>query len=536
MTDLTKHLARLAAQATHATEAMQGTSVDADGTPLRIAVVGHTNTGKTSLLRTLTRDVGFGEVSSRPSTTRHVEGARLLADGRALVALFDTPGMEDPVALLDELESLVAQTEGGSRLDGPARIGLLLASAAAHERFEQEAKVLRCLMDSDAGLYVIDARDPVLAKHRDELALLGGCAVPLLPVLNFVRDEQANEGAWREALARLGLHTVVRFDTVAPERDGERLLYEKLATVLDARRPALEALAASREREARARHAAALRMIAELLIDAAAARLLVEEGEEEGGPSPEEDAEAPFSSDAAKRQVAADADGRATAALAELNRRVGAREGACVQALLKLYRFRHDDVDAAQLPLIDGRWEDDLFHAETLRDMGVRLGSGAAAGAVAGLGVDMMVGGLTMGAAAAIGALAGGGWQAVRHLGDRIVGKLTGRQELSVDDAILRLLALRQLHLLRALASRGHAAMVPIRQFAATAAADEWREGALPKPLHKARAHPEWSTLNQAASSAWALLPSLGEDSADAAREAAIEALAAQLADSAGAP
>ncbi|WP_200870248.1 GTPase, partial [Pseudomonas aeruginosa] len=43
--------------------------------PLILAVVGHTNTGKTSLLRTLTRDRGFGEVSHRPSTTRHVEGA-----------------------------------------------------------------------------------------------------------------------------------------------------------------------------------------------------------------------------------------------------------------------------------------------------------------------------------------------------------------------------------------------------------------------------------------------------------------------------
>lgn len=42
---------------------------DSKKTPLKLAVVGHTNVGKTSLLRTLTRDVGFGEVSHRPSTT-----------------------------------------------------------------------------------------------------------------------------------------------------------------------------------------------------------------------------------------------------------------------------------------------------------------------------------------------------------------------------------------------------------------------------------------------------------------------------------
>ena len=43
------------------------------------------------LLRTLLRDVGFGEVSHRPSTTRHVEGARLSVDGEALLELYDTP-------------------------------------------------------------------------------------------------------------------------------------------------------------------------------------------------------------------------------------------------------------------------------------------------------------------------------------------------------------------------------------------------------------------------------------------------------------
>jgi len=44
---------------------------------LQIAVVGHTNTGKTSLLRTLTRDVNFGEVADAPGTTKQVQGAQV---------------------------------------------------------------------------------------------------------------------------------------------------------------------------------------------------------------------------------------------------------------------------------------------------------------------------------------------------------------------------------------------------------------------------------------------------------------------------
>ncbi|MEG0636034.1 GTPase domain-containing protein, partial [Pseudomonas sp. F1002] len=146
--------------------------------PLKLAVVGHTNVGKTSLLRTLTRDVGFGEVSHRPSTTRHVEGARLSVDGEALLELYDTPGLEDAIALLDYLERL---DRPGERLDGPARLARFLEGSEARQRFEQEAKVLRQLLASDAGLYVIDAREPVLAKYRDELQVLASCGKPLLP-------------------------------------------------------------------------------------------------------------------------------------------------------------------------------------------------------------------------------------------------------------------------------------------------------------------------------------------------------------------
>ena len=156
---------------------------------LRVAVVGHTNTGKTSLLRTLARDVAFGEVSDAAGTTRHVEGLRLLADGEPAIELFDTPGMEDAIALLEFVAARAPA--GGERLDGPDRVARFLASPEAHERFEQEAKVLRQMLASDAALYVVDARDPVLPKHRDELALLAACARPLLPVLNFVASPDA---------------------------------------------------------------------------------------------------------------------------------------------------------------------------------------------------------------------------------------------------------------------------------------------------------------------------------------------------------
>ncbi|WP_281687117.1 GTPase/DUF3482 domain-containing protein [Pseudomonas citronellolis] len=430
--------------------------------PLRLAVVGHTNVGKTSLLRTLTRDVGFGEVSHRPSTTRHVEGARLSVDGESLLELYDTPGLEDAIALRDFLDAL---ERPGERLDGPEKLRRFLDGSEARGRFEQEAKVLRQLQASDAGLYVIDAREPVLAKYRDELAVLAGCARPLLPVLNFVASASHREEQWREALSRLGLHALVRFDSVAPPLDGERRLYESLALLLEKSRPQLERLIRDHEAQAVARREAGAKLIAELLVDVAACRDLVP-------------------GDAEAIRLATEV----------LRDRVRKREEACVQALLRLYAFRKDDARAADLPLLDGRWGDDLFNPETLRQLGVRLGGGVAAGAAAGAGIDLLVGGLTLGAATALGALAGGAWQTVGHYGQRLLGKLKGQRELSVDDSVLRLLALRQRQLLAALQARGHAAMEAIR--VASPEDKQWREGKLPEALRKARAHPEWSTLN----------------------------------------
>ena len=148
---------------------------------LSLAVVGHTNTGKTSLLRTLARDATFGEVSDRPATTRDVAGLALTVDGVSAVEVFDTPGLEDSIGLLELLDGL----RGEERLDGPAQIAAFLAAPEASSRFAQEAKALRRVLSSDAAIYVIDSRDRVLPKHRDELEVLARCGaqvrIPLAP-------------------------------------------------------------------------------------------------------------------------------------------------------------------------------------------------------------------------------------------------------------------------------------------------------------------------------------------------------------------
>jgi len=432
---------------------------------LRLAVVGHTNTGKTSLLRTLTRDPGFGQVRDAPGTTRQVEGARLLVQDQPAVELFDTPGMEDGMGLLDYLEQLCPASQ---RPDGPDRIRRFLDSPESRRRFEQEARVLRKLLDCDAGLYVVDVRDPVLGKHKDELAILAQCGRPLLPVLNFTRSPRQRAAQWRDALARLGLHAAVEFDTIAPALDGEAQLYDKLALLLDTHAGQLQALRDDVALQREARRADAMALVADMLVDVAALRLACK-------PDPD-----------SVRQATED-----------LRTEVRRREAACVRDLLRRYNFRLEDFPDHALPLQGERWGMDLFHPQALKDMGVQVGKGMAAGAMAGVTVDLFTAGLSLGAAALVGAAAGGLWQGVEKLGKRVAGRLQGYREITADDAVLRLLALRQLALVQALQQRGHAAQAPIvLDEPLSQAASRLRKEKLPEELAEARSQPGWSSMS----------------------------------------
>ncbi|QXL84170.1 GTPase/DUF3482 domain-containing protein [Comamonas sp. NLF-1-9] len=432
--------------------------------PLVLAVVGHTNAGKTSLLRTLTRRVDFGEVSDRPGTTRHSEAIALKADGRLLARFIDTPGLEDSVALLEFLQRQPGQT----RL---ARVRAFLAGPEAQARFEQEAKVLRALLDgADCALLVIDAREPVLPKYRAEIEILSWCARPVMPLLNFVGEAGASARHWHAALQECGLHARAEFDVVAPLDGSEQQLYTDLATLLPAQRAQLHALAAALARGAREREQAALRSIAEALVEVAAMRRSVSAADY---------------ADAAER----------AAVVQRFQGEVRGHARRAAAALLALHAFRPGDAELAELPDLSGRWEDDLFNPLLLREAGRQLGFGAAIGASVGLVADLALAGLSLGVATTLGAtvgsiVSGGG----KPLFEKLKNRLQGVHEMSVEDPVLLLLARRLLQLARALAQRGHGAVQAL-QLADEADAEPLSgSGAreLLRLLAPARAHARW--------------------------------------------
>lgn len=430
---------------------------------LRLAVVGHTNVGKTSLLRTLLRDPDFGQVAATPSTTRRAQSRSITFNPGNQIVLIDTPGLEDGMGLYDYLEQL---SDTATRHDGPALLQRFMQSPEASRSFAQEALVIQQLLSCDAALYVIDARDPVLDKFQDELAILVKSARPVLPVLNFTASPNHQAAAWQQALAKVNLHTITEFDSVSPPAGGEAIIYRQLQALLPAAHNQLEQACTFLHQQQQQRLLNANQLIAELLIDCAAYRKQV-------------------------YQQSSDDSLTTSQAIAGMQQTIRQRETATVKSMFRLYNFSADSLNEDAIAIHDGRWKDDLFHPQTLRNAGLRAGKGAATGAAAGAGIDIILLGTTLGAGTAIGAAIGGVWSSWRGYGRRLRDKLRGYGELSVSDNILWLLLLRAQALRDQLERRGHAAHSPMQRTVFTEA-----QSHLPDEFNLARANPEWSALD----------------------------------------
>jgi len=426
--------------------------------PLHLTVAGHTNVGKTSLLRTLGRNPRFGQVENAPNITRNVAAMPLKVNSKEVIVLFDTPGLEDAMALREYIDEL-AREQQLAHWDGPAKVAALLHTTRAKTDFAQEAKVLGQLLESDAVLFVLDVRQDVLTKYLDELALLQLCGKPVLPVLNFTASPASQEALWREELRKAGLHLMIAFDSVAPPFAGEAQLYDLLGNLLSGHESALQQWQAQLLAMQKERWKKASECVADLIISAAAYRQVIEPAEQEQG-------------------------------LAALQQAVRKAERKAEEDLLALFDFEKTELLGQEEYQAQTSWERDLFHPATIKQLGVTASQGVAAGAAAGAGFDVMTGGLSLGMGTVIGASVAGGAQIWRKLGYRFKEWKSGKRALVVDDALLRALILRQYHLIAMLSRRGHGAQGAITL--PESAAKAWQQETMPKAVSEARNHPQW--------------------------------------------
>lgn len=395
---------------------------------LNIAVVGHTNTGKTSLIRTMLRSTEFGVIEDGAGTTRHVEQATISTGNEAVLKLYDTPGLEDSRALFAYIRKLQAK----AKLLSPTQIlEQFIAQVTVNDPLEQEAKVIRQVLRSDILLYIIDVREPFLEKYRLELEILTQVSKPIIPVFNFIAGHDRELAKWREHLAAFHMHATLEFDTVAFTFEAEKRLYQKMQTLVESHYDRLQKLIDYRAQLWNQLCLSGARRIAGLIVTVACYR----------------------ESKSAQNNLIAHS-------LVEdrLHDFVRKAEQHCLHDLLAIFNFSEKDVAIQKIPVSNGQWQLDIFAPGILKAYGLDLGSAAAKGAAAGAGIDLMVGGMSLGAASALGAIAGAGWSTFKRYGDEIKATVKGTQWQCADETTLQVLYLRQKHLLRKLMHRGHAA------------------------------------------------------------------------------
>lgn len=428
-------------------------------TILNIAVVGHTNTGKTSLIRTMLRTSEFGKIEDAAGTTRHVEQATISVDGAPVLNLHDTPGLEDAHTLYTHLEQMEAVFKSAT----PVKIlETFIENVSAQDPLEQEAKVIRQVLRSDVLLYVIDVREPFLEKYRIELEILTRSTKPIIPVFNFIAGHNQELAYWREQLAVYNIHATLEFDTVAFTFEAEKRLYQKIQTLAEVHYEKLQHLIDYRAKVWEELCFSGAKRITELIVSVACYRESKKQQQNQAGHL--------------------DGEGH-------MHEYVRKAEQRCLKDLLSIFNFSEKDVAIQNIPVSDGQWQLDIFAPGILKTYGLDVGSAAAKGAAAGAGIDLMVGGLSLGAASALGALAGAGWSTFKRYGDEIRAAVQGETWSCVDDNTLQVLYLRQKNLLEKLIHRGHAACdaMQIEVSEKSRLPDDW-----PNHISTLRQNPLW--------------------------------------------
>jgi len=297
---------------------------------------------------------------------------------------------------------------------------------------------------------------------------LQSCARPLLPVFNFTAGHNADVTPWIDVFARHGIHVHLAFDTISPPINGEREMYATLAQLMSRYRATFQALAMQADEQRQNRLQAALNLVADLCVTAAAARQTT--------------LKEPQAIEAGVQQQR------------ELARGL---ESATVEQLLALYEFGPQDYLPPGIDLSQGQWNVDLFSKQAMTMAGVEVGKGAAMGAIAGAAVDFASVGLTFGTGTLVGAALGSAWQGAGRFGSQLSARMLGKREIWLGDEVVMVMAARNLSLVVALEHRGHAAQGSIHLGQQSGPVfDRDTSQALLKAITAARTHPGWAAVS----------------------------------------
>lgn len=374
------------------------------------AVVGHPNKGKSSIVATLAEDEKI-QIGPTPGTTRRAHAYTFSIDGEPQYVLVDTPGFQRAGAVFEWLQS-----RSTSASDRAGLVGEFVEAHRGDPRFQDECELLAPIVAGAGILYVVDGAKPYGPEYELEMQILQWTGRPRMALINMIGAGDFRE-QWRQGLDQY--FSLVRvFDAVHADFETRIGLLRAFGELDEAWRPGIDRAVASLHAERQRRRHRSAQELAACLIDALQMRERVDLPEGQEGTAQEEQT----------RRLETRLKDR-------LQQRLRQREQRCRDAVQEIYRHESLVRQEQTSALLD----EDLFAEQGWELFGLSHSqlalSGAVAGAVAGGGVDLLLGGASLMLGAGIGALIGGvgAWLGTEELAKvKVLGQSLGGRVLQM--------------------------------------------------------------------------------------------------------
>jgi len=162
----------------------------------KFAVVGHPNKGKSSIVSSLALDDSV-QIGDTPGTTQVKRGFPLTVDGKVVYELFDTPGFQRARRILSWLES----QESVSADKRPNMVRKFIDEHREEKRYRDEIELLEPIMSGAGIIYVVDASKPYGPEYEVEMEILRWTGQPSMAILNLIGEEDYRD-EWKKALGQ----------------------------------------------------------------------------------------------------------------------------------------------------------------------------------------------------------------------------------------------------------------------------------------------------------------------------------------------
>lgn len=340
-----------------------------------LAIMGHPNAGKSSVVATLTENDRI-QIDKRAGTTTTCTRYPVVIDGERILEFIDTPGFQNPSDILEWFQA---------HPQLPNLAGAFVAAHADQPLFAHDCDLLRPVAEGAGIILVVDGSKRIKEKDRVEMELLRLTARPRMAILNNQSNVDRHMAAWQDAL-NMAFNAVREFNAHRATYDERIRLLGALKTIDQRWEASLDHTIRSFERDWSRRIDQSVESILTLLKKALTLkveRLVRVE-------------EAPTQADIEAIQATL------LETFQERLRRLESETQAEIRA-----HFRHNVWNPPGSVLAR-----DLFSEEVQQTLGLNRGqlalAGAAAGAVTGGVIDLGVGGLSFGTGALLGAITGG--------------------------------------------------------------------------------------------------------------------------------